>query len=93
MHPNIFDKIVGQNRRQGRLRTCNNFDHQGRRKGEKTLHDIHLGSKCLALSEDRNEGGRFATPTIFLECDSYDMKSLQYKFCHDIFTGFKLASP
>ena len=38
------------------------------------------------------EGGRVATPTSFSIFDSYDMKSLRFKFVHDIFTGFKIAS-
>ena len=36
-----------------------------------------------------NEGGRVATPTSFSIFDSYDMKSLGFKFGHDIFSGFK----
>ena len=35
----------------------------------------------------RNEEGRVATPTSFLIFDSYDMKSLWFKFGHNIFTG------
>ena len=41
------------------------------------------------VPESRNERGRVATPTIF---DSNDMKSLGFRFGHDIFTGFKMAS-
>ena len=37
------------------------------------------------------EGGRVATHTNFSIFDSYDMKSLLFKFCHDIFTGFKMT--
>ena len=36
------------------------------------------------------EGGRVATPTSFSIFDSYDMKSVWFKFGHDIFTGFKI---
>ena len=39
-----------------------------------------------------NEEGRFATPTSFSMFDSYDMKSLWFKFGHDIFTDYKIAS-
>ena len=37
------------------------------------------------------EGGRVATPTRISIFDSYDMKSLWFKF-GDIFNGFKLES-
>jgi hypothetical protein len=37
------------------------------------------------------EGGRVNTPTSFSIFDSYDMKSLGFKFGHDIFAGFKMA--
>ena len=43
------------------------------------------------VPEDRNEGGRVATPTSFLLFDSYDMKSLWGEFGYEIFTGFKMA--
>ena len=36
------------------------------------------------------EWGRVATPTSFSIFDSHDMKSLWFKFGHDIFTGFKM---
>ena len=42
--------------------------------------------------EDRNEGGRAATPTSFSIFYSYDTKSLRFEFGHDIFAGFKMAS-
>jgi hypothetical protein len=38
------------------------------------------------------EGGRVATPTSFSEFNYNGMKSLGFKFGHDIFTGFKIAS-
>ena len=38
--------------------------------------------------EDRNDGGRVATPNRFLIFDSYDMKSLRFKVGYGIFTGF-----
>ena len=34
------------------------------------------------VSEDRNERGRIATPTSCSIFDSYDIKSLQFKFGH-----------
>ena len=37
------------------------------------------------------EGERVATPTSFSIFDFYDMKSLWFKFGHDIFAGFKMA--
>ena len=45
----------------------------------------------LQFQEGGNEGGRVATPTSFSIFDSYDMKSLWFKFGHDIFTAFKVA--
>ena len=42
------------------------------------------------VPEGSNKGGRVANPTSF---DSYDMKSLQFRFGHGIFTGFKMARP
>ena len=41
--------------------------------------------------EGGNEEGRVATPTSFSIFNSYDMKSLRFKFGHDILTGFKVA--
>ena len=43
------------------------------------------------VPENRNQWGRVATPTRFSIFNSYDMKSLWFRFSHDIFTGFKLA--
>jgi hypothetical protein len=40
--------------------------------------------KCLCSR------GRVATPTSISIFDSYDIKSLWFKFGHDIFTGFKM---
>ena len=40
------------------------------------------------VPEGRNEGGRVAAPTSFSIFDSYDMKSLRFKFGHGIITGF-----
>ena len=34
---------------------------------------------------------RVATPTGISIIDYYDMKSLWFKFSHDIFAGFKMA--
>ena len=42
------------------------------------------------VPEGKNQGGRVATPTSFSISASYDMKSLWFKFGHDIFTGFKV---
>ena len=36
------------------------------------------------VPEGRNEGGRVATPTSFSIFDSYDMKSLRFRFGHGI---------
>ena len=41
--------------------------------------------------EDGNEGERAATPTSISIFDFHDMKSLCFKFGHDIFTAFKIA--
>jgi hypothetical protein len=43
------------------------------------------------VPEGRNEGGRVHTSFSIFESD--DMKSLLLKFGHDIFSGFKMASP
>ena len=57
------------------------------------------GGLCLSskmrnyVPEDTNEEGRVATPTSISIFDSYDMKILWCKFGHDIFSGFKMASP
>jgi hypothetical protein len=45
------------------------------------------------MREGGREGGRVATPTSFTMFDSYDMKSLQFRFGHGIFTGLKIARP
>ena len=39
------------------------------------------------VPEGGNEEGRVATTTSISIFDSYDMKSLWFKFGHDIFTG------
>ena len=50
-----------------------------------------LFMKCNAyVPEGGNEGGRVATPTTFPIFDIHDMKSLWFKFGHDIFAGFKM---
>ena len=36
-------------------------------------------------------GGQVATPTSFSMFDSYDMKSLWFRFGHDILIDFKMA--
>ena len=48
--------------------------------------------KISFLRLKRQFSRRQATPTSFSIFDSYDMKSLWFKFGHDIFTGFKIAS-
>ena len=40
--------------------------------------------------EDRNEGGRKATPTRISIFDFYGIKALLFEFDNDIFTGFKM---
>ena len=45
------------------------------------------------VPEGMNKRGRVATLTSFSIFDFYDMKSLLLKFGHDIFSGFKMASP
>ena len=40
--------------------------------------------------EGGNEGQRVATPTSFSIFNFYDIKSLWFKFDHDIFAGFKM---
>ena len=69
----------------------------------KVRRSIHSGSKCLARMGYLwskipmfqrawlREGGKVATPTGFSIFDSCDMKSLWFKFGHDIFAGFKMA--
>ena len=47
--------------------------------------------KCLC-SKGWNEEGRGATPIRFSIFDSYEMKSLQFRFGHGIFSSFKIAS-
>ena len=42
--------------------------------------------------EGENERGSVATPTSFSLFESNDIKSLWFKFGHDIFTGSKIAS-
>ena len=42
------------------------------------------------VPEGGNEKGRVATPISISIFDSYHMKSLWFKFGHDIFTGFKI---
>ena len=42
------------------------------------------------VPEGGNEGGRVATPTSISIFDSYDMKSLWFRFGYDIFNGFKM---
>ena len=44
----------------------------------------------VGMKEGGNEGGREATPTSISVFDSYDMKTLWFKFDHDIFSGFKM---
>ena len=39
-----------------------------------------------------NEGGRRAKPTSIKIFDSYDIKTLGFKFGHDIFNGFKMPT-
>ena len=41
----------------------------------------------------QREGGRGVSPTSNSIFNSYDMKSLGFDFGHDIFIGFKMASP
>ena len=49
--------------------------------------------KNAYVPEGRNEWGKGVFPTSISIFDSYDMKSLGFKLGHDIFTGFKMASP
>jgi hypothetical protein len=44
------------------------------------------------VPEDENEKGRGATSTGLSIFNSFDIKTLKFKFGHDIFTGFKLQS-
>ena len=46
--------------------------------------------RCLCSKGQ--EWGRVTTPTNISTFDSYDMKCLWFKFGHDIFTGYKMAS-
>ena len=55
----------------------------------KIVHKITFLVHKWPFPEGGNEEGRFATPTSFSIFDSYDMKSLGFKFGRDIFTGFK----
>ena len=49
-----------------------------------------LESKNAYDQEARNEEERVATPTSFSIFDFYDMKTLQFRFDHEIFTCFQL---
>ena len=41
---------------------------------------------------EMREGGRVATTTSFSIFDSFDMKTLQFEFGHDILTDFKMPT-